>query len=341
MNLNKRPFVKYKKKGVLMKKMFKKITAMTMVLTMLFTLSVSALAADISSEPMTTTINEYDVYIQQKAISSDKHSVIDINGNTEKTIEELYLERANLSEEELISQFGYSQEQISILKAYDGSPIENNPQLRAISATYTRSISKVVASRTKISAKLQWECSQRPISFSINKYDSIVCDVIPFDSSGSRKEAWTIENSSSIYTVSYAGFQNGIITKTNTYNVQWLTNGKSGADFSYYAASQFPQGIDLPEYPDNSPFWAKKGTMIVAVIPPDNAYTFNSVVFGFSYVTQGIIVNTTIGLTGGLSMSYTGTDILLEFVSVNFTYGDKEKFKNIVTITYTGQITNH
>lgn len=75
----------------------------------------------------------------------------------------MYLERAKLDEEVLIKYYGYSKEQVDILKNYDGSPIENNPQLAAASATLSASMSSGTCTTSKLTAYIIWRWSNAPL----------------------------------------------------------------------------------------------------------------------------------------------------------------------------------
>ncbi len=115
--------------------MMKKILSFSLSLALIFALSLPAFAAssgpDIPTEPAaySVTVNEYDVYVdarntsnedlQNRGMSEDQIDLIKSDA-----IENELLEKAALSVDEL-SAMGYDNNQIAILKNYDGQAIED------------------------------------------------------------------------------------------------------------------------------------------------------------------------------------------------------------------------
>lgn len=265
----------------------KKLFSLTLVLAMMFSFSASALAADISTEPMEpveTVVNEYDIYVREKENTEGEYSVMGIDGTEEKTIEELYLERAALSEEELVAQFGYSKEQIAILKSYDGSPIEDNPQLRAVSASVSGRITTSAAYSDLVAATMSWSWNQRPFTISVSQQDSIKAEWQVSDKNGYVNSRHEMNVSQSRNIVEYCAYSSNTIVATRLYNITETSTMTANGLEPATAFSSFPQTLDLPQYTDG-PFWAKSGTCKIAVEPTAN-YDIGSVLFGFVYINN-------------------------------------------------------
>ena len=128
---------------------------------MLNIVSLPAQALEIpqDSDIISITQSEYDLYVSQK----EKNA-----GNTNRNLTNNYIEaellnRQNMSEEILKDVYGYSDYQIYILKSYDGTPIEDNPQLRAVmSATLSAQISNISFTGNQVSFTIKWNWSSMP-----------------------------------------------------------------------------------------------------------------------------------------------------------------------------------
>ncbi len=94
-------------------------------------LSMGAFAAGKANGESTTITNEYEMLLQTREAQQRENTLFRSAGADYAEL--AYLERAALPEETL-RDMGYSQEQISILKAYDGGPLEEHPELRAASS---------------------------------------------------------------------------------------------------------------------------------------------------------------------------------------------------------------
>lgn len=106
-------------------------------------------------------VNEYNVMVEAKL--SKHNNSLETKASSGKTYEDLYLERASLDEETLINDYAYTMDQVKILKAYDGSPIENNPQLARASAVLSARIYTGGCSNTELNVMAEWSWSSAPI----------------------------------------------------------------------------------------------------------------------------------------------------------------------------------
>lgn len=138
-------------------------------MTMSITASATNNGPDIPTEPpaYSVTINEYDVYVQarklsDKELSSQGMSDTYIDLIKSNAIEDRLLEIASLPANEL-SEMGYTSKQITLLKNYNGGPIENTPQLRGTFADMTAKFYKEVASSVTLKIRVYWEWSNAPL----------------------------------------------------------------------------------------------------------------------------------------------------------------------------------
>ena len=112
-----------------------------------------------------TENNEYDTLITIKQNLRTKRT---LEENLNSTIEGAILERSSLPKETL-SKIGYTNSQIKILKEYDGSPIEDNPQLRSVAGSITSSFQLIKRSSVQPSGiGLSFSGSGVSGSFSLN-----------------------------------------------------------------------------------------------------------------------------------------------------------------------------
>lgn len=88
------------------------------------------------------------------------------------SIEELLYQRAQMPQSNLQS-LGYSAEQISVLKEYDGGPISQNSQLQEASADLTGYLYVQSSGRTAMSIMFNWTWSSPPIFSGTGITDSV------------------------------------------------------------------------------------------------------------------------------------------------------------------------
>lgn len=146
----------------------KKLLVFTLSIIMLLSLSLPAYAAETISDPYsyTVTINEYDVYVATRTASASDLAKAGISTRhadliKSNAIENELLELSALSADELKS-LGYTKEQILLLHNYTGERIENAPELRGVFADMTATFSKVSASTTALTVKVEWNWSNAP-----------------------------------------------------------------------------------------------------------------------------------------------------------------------------------
>lgn len=114
----------------------------------------------------TYSINQYDQYLEMKTkneknLLSEGYNIQDIIAVQNLSFEKEFLERAKLSTSELL-ELGYNEREAALIQAYDGSPLEDNPQMRAVSATFTGSLYRDGSSKTSSTTIFTWKWSSAP-----------------------------------------------------------------------------------------------------------------------------------------------------------------------------------
>ena len=152
-----------------MKKGIMKLISFCLIFSITFPSNASAKECNsIRSIQEEYEISEYDMIVSVKAGTyqeQDSHrlSEDDIQFIKSGGVEKELLRRASLSEEELKHKFFYSDEAISFLKTYTGTPVEESPELRAILATLNATLTKNFCISDAASVNYAWEWSTFPI----------------------------------------------------------------------------------------------------------------------------------------------------------------------------------
>lgn len=112
--------------------------------------------------------NEYDYIVKVRNANKQEIELMDLSEKeieyiNSTAIENELLYRASLSVEELRDHYCYSAEAISILKAYDGTPLENAPEMRIVMASFYAALGQIVGNETRIGVTYVWEWSTEPI----------------------------------------------------------------------------------------------------------------------------------------------------------------------------------
>lgn len=139
------------------------------IVAILMCCPLSAPARAVSDIPVgqTSTFSEYDTYIKLKEATDEEllqtgYSVSEIGDIRNGRFEEALSERAALPEETLESM-GYSENDIALLKGYDGHELsENDPVLMAL-ATCTNSYYPSNVSSESMSYTITWTWDRAPL----------------------------------------------------------------------------------------------------------------------------------------------------------------------------------
>ena len=150
-----------------MKKKMRFLSLLLAAALILGALPGTAFAAEEDNGESTTVTNEYEMILQAREAQEAQQREGNIFKNSsfnDDGAELAYLERAALPEETLESM-GYSPEQIAILKAYDGGPLEEHPELLAASSNLTITANKSTMGRTSASATFTWSWDIFPVIY--------------------------------------------------------------------------------------------------------------------------------------------------------------------------------
>lgn len=176
-----------------MKKFLSMVVTCAMTLSCLTTFAFASEATTVQENAprllAEQTTNEYDMYVEMK----DSINGLNLHG---QTIEEILLERASLPAESLADEYGYSAEQISLLKEYDGSPIEDNPQLRGVFANMDGRLLLQNQDDDSVCVKFEWEWDGRPMLTGYAVTDVVTCAWIGVDSNNKAHALRLVEDES-------------------------------------------------------------------------------------------------------------------------------------------------
>lgn len=279
----------------------RRMLAFILSLVLCFSLNNTVYAEEINTEAnvgLIFTQNEYDIFVALKQtpknmLESSGYSYETIEAIQSFSIEEAVLERANLSDQELLNM-GYSERQISLLRTYDGSPIEQNPQMRGVFADLTGQIQKESAGKTRMKVSFTWEWSNSPFLNGSAISDIVTCGFA----------ATNDDNLSSVITVEsatcsvdyYVGTTKmGTLHPTVTYK-----NPQSHIEVKFQHCEEFTDGQGF----------LQSGKLQVTVKEESTVNELYSVSFAFGYghtvftVSPSISVSVGGGITGGVGLSF-------------------------------------
>ena len=251
-------------------------------------------AADTSDGIISSyTVSEYDIL----CASSNNLQLQSIGTNTNFTVEDAILERAALPES-ILQTMGYSAAQIEVLKAYDGSPLVENPQLRSVLASMTGTIRTVSVSSSSITLQFQWLWDQAPAFAGTAITENVGIAFKGINPSSTEMllnvSGWT-----------YIGYYTGTTYKTHVYNYDLQT-----PDPHEFAKFVFPCGNIVDS--SGIPAYCKSGTVQVQFTPAvaGNPISAVSVAFGYDHFVLG----TGIGLSAalgpiGLGFDFSGSEM--------------------------------
>ena len=168
----------------------KKFLSIILPLAMLFSLSVTAFAAEETVVEQTTYTNEYDYITTLQQMDSESLSEIGMTSDdVAATVESYYAavsERASLPEETLIG-YGYTPEQIEILKNYNTSMLTSRStslsaeQLRAIAGVCTGNLTSTYCSTRLANFTYTWSWDHAPF---VQLSDSAAVRWAAYDTNG-------------------------------------------------------------------------------------------------------------------------------------------------------------
>jgi hypothetical protein len=271
-------------------KIFKKVLFVVLALIMAINLkTVIAKGTDDDHKETIYHLSEYDYYVSIRKMKCSKAESIygmcisdyERICNIEQEIKKL----SELNDDELQSR-GLSDNQILILREYDGSRLENNPQLRTVLATLSVTLSVVSSSSTAASVKANWSWNSKPLMISIDYYETVAFRWKAYNSSGAQVAAYYNSSNSYCYVTYYEG------SNVQTTQLESINVGNTGS----YVFTQYTSGAI---YGGNS-CWAKKGYMVIRV----TGSSFSRVDFGFGYNHGVTSTPAIVTLDGNLGFNY-------------------------------------
>lgn len=142
-----------------MKKLCSIFTCFSILLLFLCAPSSAAASTEQSDPSVSFSVNEYDAIVS----NSNSIGVFSVPSTAESLAMEELSYRNTLSDRELQEYYGYSEQEISILRSYDGGPLKDNPQLRGIFGTVHGEIDKEAASKTSLTVSYTWYWEGEPL----------------------------------------------------------------------------------------------------------------------------------------------------------------------------------
>ena len=264
----------------------------------------------------TTTISEFDIINTLKNTPAEEllkqgYSQQEIEEIQEFSFEEALLERAQYSETQL-RNMGYSDSEISNLKAFLNNEISASTALASSYTELVVSVSVSQASTTRIDGKFSWNWTRTPyVTLFYEAPCKIVCAW-----KGSSPESYAMNtlfrHAASACIVEYYN------KTSHTYS------HTSASPFSVDDAYSNVSSTFEPFFtPDGT--YAKSGYMRVAIVPATTTGTIGSVgyAFGFAIGTVGLVptFNISVGYPSGASMGITlevdqGTELARKMIVI-------------------------
>lgn len=195
--------------------------------------------------------NEYDYIVEIREANKNSRAIANVSAEeiayvTSDAIENELLSRSKLSTEVLRDYYCYTDEAIAVLREYDGERLEDNPDLRAVSATYSSSLGELVKSDTRVGAIYSWSWSSMPL-FRVNDYVAMSWEGT-YVNGGNNNMAFDTHTS----------FSN--VNYYNSATNQEQVHVDFESDNLYHgAAIQFP----MEDWFGGCSFWAKSGSIFV------------------------------------------------------------------------------
>lgn len=286
----------------------KKIVSLLVAFMMLLTGTTYASAADIQDdEPKqigSYVMNEYDALVEAKK------SITNSTANS-TSIEDLLLSRAQLSDEILKQMYDYTEEQIAILKSYDGSPIEENPQLKGLFADLEGTIFKVSSNDHGVTVRFSWSWTKPPLNWG---NDNVTCAWVGVNSNNGPHALRYDSSRSSCYIKYY-----DVLNDSYQYQTQETIDDT-------HPDSDVSVNFDLNNL-NNQNIWAKAGNITVAINEPvaTNDLQYSTVVFGYGHDV--------VTLSASFSVSKDSISI-----SITPQHGTEEMYNGSISLWTNGKI---
>lgn len=302
----------------------------TMKRTIAFILSLvfilSTLSPCFADEPEVTSsvservIYEYDYYVAQRASASDPLVASTCSEQDaailSNDIENELLRRSQLPDDELHAM-GYTDEQIQLLREYNGERLEDYPQIRAATATVTASFSVLNANKITIKLRVNWQWTTLPLAKSSAIKDLLAIGWKGTDSEGHELNvAYTPGQSfSQVFYYESNTSTTGLVRKYDITCSDAYSNISSKFPMAYYSSMT-----------NNSNWYARKGSFVITVERTGSVY-IKEVAFAFAYAHSKL----------GINLSYT---FKIEDMSFSFSMTSANMCTRSVRVLHDGTCIN-
>ena len=250
------------------------------------------MAASVSEVDEEVVFSEYEFVTSIREMSDSELDAIALSDSEiqlirSNAIEDEILARKQLSDAMLEEKYGYTYEDILILRAYEGERLEDNAELAAITGTLTISKPTVLtATTTRIGVKVVWSWDHSPVVCAIDVF------AIYWDPTfGSQDGNMRIDMASSSHVVSYNIYN-------NLFDYEWditQVSPNSAAKSTFDMLDQTGEG------------WAKKGTLTLYFNAAAGSAALTEIDFIFSYGHTILSISPSVSFpaSGGISFGWT------------------------------------
>lgn len=246
------------------------------------------------------TMNEYDCIVEIRNAAKNPSTLSSLDTNldeeeieyiTSDAIESELLYRASLSTEVLKDHYCYSDEAIAILKSYDGTRLENAPEMRAVTATLSAALGELVKSKTRVGVLYTWSWDVRPL-VRWSDYAAVSWDGT-YENGGSNDMAFD----------PYTSFSNVNYYYTDANQKQLKAEFTSDNWYNGAAASFAAEKTINAWY-----YWAKYGTVYVYVnlVNQDSGPLLYQLTAHGEFAHYTATPTGSVSFPGGASISFTG-----------------------------------
>lgn len=256
--------------------------------------------ADCKKEQSQIEFCEYDYIVELREKTDSELTAMGLSTDRIEEIrsdhaEKELLARKELSDDVLMDCYGYTKEEIEILRKYDGGKMEDHPELRAVSAKVTFNNPTVMnATASQVKIKFTWSWNKMPTETSYK-------DAIAFGWSptfGSKNGKLRLNKNQSIHLISYVGVSDSAHLRHDYSDFEDVTLNSS-------IKTQFV----LQRKIDGVKEWAKTGQFILTFDRTSGSANLTEVDFTFAYghsVTevQSVSVGVSTDGNGSVSVSF-------------------------------------
>ena len=271
---------------------FRKIVGLLCVLTLLISPAISIPSFAVDNEPEDIVISEYEYITSIRAMSEEEIATTNLTDAEVQmirsdAIEQEILSRKEKPDSELMARYGYTQEEIAILRAYSGENLEDNVELAAITGTLTITYPTVLTATTsRIGIQVIWVWDHCPVVCSIDVF-AIYWDPTFGSSSGNMR----ISISDSSHVVKY--------NLHNTYfNHDW--------DITQVSPNSAAKSVfDMHDVSGEA--WAERGTLNLYfdATAGSAALTEMDFIFAYGHTILSLSPSVSFPASGGISFGWT------------------------------------